>query len=539
MPNPTFERVCKKDTCYGLPEELLAELLERAPAPVVVARGSDDLLYLNAKARSLWPAAGTDYSELVVLIDGKTQPLLNLFQVTGNEVGRATIPPVRVSDGNEYGVDSFIWRRAEDSAEWRVIILLPLSAGSARNDLLGDKVSRLKAIVHEFRNTLTAAKEALTFVQEGAAGELNTEQHRFVNSVMEDLEQLVRAMSDLASLWATSASVLRIISRPVDIRRVLEQSTLHVKSMANKGGISLHVEISDLLPPLSGDHELLVQAIRNVLTNALQHTLPGGEIRVRAFPVNTANRATASPDVHREWPARNQLEHADGSGSVVIEVHDSGMGVRPEDRERIFRPFERGQLNTAYEGASGSGGMGLGLTIAREIAWTHGGTLQVRDGLNKGSCFVFRFPLSQDNARSWMARVMQRAIDDVRSLRIPLASVLFQFQADDGDSGEHLLSSVQQLAAKNLRPSDTVLAIDGRLLLLMRGATRSAAYAVVDRVLCSPTEMLRKRGVTSDKCDMLLGVAIYPEDGDSAEAVLERAEDDLHAPVTVADPRSG
>ena len=138
-----------------------------------------------------------------------------------------------------------------------------------------------------------------------------------------------------------------------------------------------------------------------------------------------------------------------------------------------------------------------------------------------------------------MVRVTQRAIDDVRSLRIPLASVLLQFVADDGNADEHLLSSVQQLAVKNLRPTDTVLAIDGQLLLLMRGGTQSAARAVVDRIMRSLGEMSCEPGVTLGRCTMLFGVAVHPEDGDSAEAVLERAEGELHAPACVANPTNG
>lgn len=533
---PTIELRRRTDDCSAMPRGLLVELIERAPVPVVVSRQPDSLLYLNARARSLWSSTDADSSKLSVLVDGRPQSLLSLIDSTDNKVERTTMPIVRVSTGDEYGVDAFAWRDVEDSTEWRAAVLRGLSADSAPDGFSGTKAKRLKAIVHEFRNSLTTAREALALVQEGALGPLSVEQRRFIDSAMEDLDHLTRAMSDLSSLWATSASVLRLISRPVDIRRVMEQSTLPAKLMAKKRGISLRVETDGRLPVFLGDHDLLVQAVRNVLTNALQHTPPGGEIIVRAF-LSSAESMPFS-DVVAGSTAK-QAEHSDRGESVVIEVQDSGLGISPDDRDRVFRPFERGPVSTACEGAPGGAGMGLGLTIAREIVWTHGGTLHVRGGLEKGACFVFRFPLSQGDARSWMVRVTQRAIEDVRSLRVSLASILLNFEPNAVELEEHLLASVQQLAIKNLRLTDTVLAIDGRLLLLMRGGTRTAAYAVIDRVLCSLTEMMRERGQAFDRRSMLFGVAAYPEDGDSAEAVLQHADDELQAYGSAIDSSNG
>lgn len=536
IPEPTTELQRRTDARSAMPSGLLVELIERAPVPVVVSRHSDSLMYLNASARSLWPSADADSSKLSVLVDGRPQSLLSLFNSGDTEVERTPMPVVRVWSGDEYGVDSFAWRDPEDSTEWRAAVLRRLSADSAPDGFLGTKANRLKAIVHEFRNSLTAAREALGLVQEGALGPLGVGQRRFIDSAMEDLDHLTRAMSDLTSLWATSASVLRIISRPVDIRRLMEQSTLYAKPIAERKGISLVVETDGRLPVLLGDHDLLVQAVRNVLTNALQHTPPGGEISVRAYLSGAASMPFT--DVATGSTAE-RAEHSDRGESVVIEVQDSGSGISPDDRDRVFRPFERGQVSTACEGAPGGGGMGLGLTIAREIAWTHGGALHVRGGLEKGACFVFRFPLSQGDARSWMLRITRRAIEDVRSLRVSLASILLNFETDADESEEHLLSSAQQLAIKNLRPTDTVLAIDGRLLLLMRGGTRTAAHAVIDRVLRSLTEMLHERGQAFDRRSMPFGVAAYPEDGDSAEAVLQHADDELQAYVSATDSSNG
>ena len=123
----------------------------------------------------------------------------------------------------------------------------------------------------------------------------------------------------------------------------------------------------------------------------------------------------------------------------------------------------------------------------------------------------------------------QRAIDDIHSLRVPLAAVLLQIESTDSHVSENLLSNVQELAVRNLRPSDSVLAIDSQILLLMRGGTRAAGYAAVDRIMRSLIQMHRAQESVIDHYNMRFGVAAYPQDGDSADAVLQRAESELHA----------
>lgn len=495
---------CNENTSTGLPEGLLAEFFERAPVPVMVTCSTDGRQCLNAEARMLWPTADFDPLTLEPSNDDRSLALDLPLVISGHEAAGTSTRSVRLADGEEYGLDTFTWISSSDSTPWRVTVLRRLCQDSLRGEFFQRKISRLKSIVHELRNTLTAAKEALAFLQEGVVGELNAGQSRFVRSAAEDLEQLVRTMTDLTSLWVTSGSLSRIKSSPVDVVRVVEQATLHARPAADRAAISLHIEIDNSLPKLVGDHELLVQAVRNVLTNALQHTPPGGAIWVRTYVV-------------------------DSGKSLVIEVQDSGEGISAGDRDRIFRPFERGRPKDSHTGALASGGMGLGLTIACEIASAHGGTLQVRDELQRGSCFVFRFPLSEGHARKWMVRMTERAIEDIHSLRVPLATVLLQIESNGTDSSEHLLSNVRELAVRNLRPSDSVLEVDSHILLLMRGGTREAGYAAVDRIIRSLIQMHRAQNSVIDQYNMRFGVAAYPQDGDSADAVLQRAESELHA----------
>jgi two-component system sensor histidine kinase KdpD len=112
-----------------------------------------------------------------------------------------------------------------------------------------------------------------------------------------------------------------------------------------------------MLPPVAYDYTQVDRVITNLLENALAHTPPGSplEIRVRS-----------------------------GHDEVRVEVTDHGPGVPPEDRERLFRPFERGR--------TGGRGTGLGLAIARGFVEAHGGRIWIESGPDGGARFVFTLP---------------------------------------------------------------------------------------------------------------------------------------------------
>jgi two-component system OmpR family sensor kinase len=110
-----------------------------------------------------------------------------------------------------------------------------------------------------------------------------------------------------------------------------------------------------------GDADHLEQALLILLDNAFKYTQPPGEVRI----------ATRRDGMHAQ-----------------IDVTDTGLGVPPEDRDRIFERFYRGRNATAATGT------GLGLAIASWIASQHGGTLELHGTRNDGSCFTLHLPLA-------------------------------------------------------------------------------------------------------------------------------------------------
>jgi signal transduction histidine kinase len=201
------------------------------------------------------------------------------------------------------------------------------------------------SVAHEVRNPIAAirlkAENALAEPQKGGAA------LAFVLREVDRLENIVRAL-------ISRAEPVRIHSRDVKVEDWLsgrvgsfsEQCTAkHIKLRANSETATSRF-----------DPDVLGRALDILIDNALDHTPEGGLIEVRA-------------------------ESRSRSGPLVVRVSDTGPGVAPEMRDRLFEPFVSGRAN----------GVGLGLALAREIALAHGGALRHVEQTT-GACFELEIP---------------------------------------------------------------------------------------------------------------------------------------------------
>ena len=127
-------------------------------------------------------------------------------------------------------------------------------------------------------------------------------------------------------------------------------------------GFALKVEVADDLPMVEADGDALIQALLNLLSNAMKFSGESREIDLRV--------------------------RQEGS-EVLLQVSDRGRGIPHEDREAIFEDFYR----TAEAEADGIPGTGLGLSLVAHVAQAHGGRVQVDSEVDRGSTFTLRIPL--------------------------------------------------------------------------------------------------------------------------------------------------
>jgi len=212
----------------------------------------------------------------------------------------------------------------------------------------------LMSVTHELRTPLTAIRGHVEAMREGVVADAETRAASLavVAAEAERLERLVGDVLDLAKLDAHRFTVLR---EEVDMERLVDRAYTAFTEEARRRGIEYRVEL-DAKPVIVSDGDRVLQIISNLLSNAFRWTPDGGSVG---------------------------LELSATDGSVYVGVADSGPGVPPSERERIFRPFW----------SRGGGGTGLGLAIASELASALGGRISLESSAERGSRFELMLPV--------------------------------------------------------------------------------------------------------------------------------------------------
>ena len=219
----------------------------------------------------------------------------------------------------------------------------------------------LANLVHELGRPLGALCSAIEALEAGAGQDAALRQELFVG-VKAEVGRLQRLLDDLARLHDQVLGTLELARRPVVLSDWLPPALAPWRAAAQDKGLNWEVSLPSELPVLEVDPDRLGQALGNLLSNAVKYTSPGGTVSVEAG--------------------------AQGEG-IWIKVGDTGPGIAAADRTRIFAPFYRG-----HGGGRFPQGMGLGLTIARDLVIAHGGRLDFETVPGRGSRFIIWVPLA-------------------------------------------------------------------------------------------------------------------------------------------------
>ncbi len=226
-----------------------------------------------------------------------------------------------------------------------------------RQQLDGQRKGMVRDIAHELRGPVTNMRSWLEAADDGLVA---TDAHLRATLLDETL-QLQHIVADLADLAAADAGELVLHREPIALDEVVRQVVDAHRAAAQAAGVTLTVQVDDD-PELDADPVRLRQILGNLIGNAIRHTPAGGEVVV------------SGRGDDRE---------------VTIVVADDGEGIAPQDLPRLFDRFWRADPSRSRR----TGGSGLGLPIARQLAQAHGGTLTARSGgAGAGATFTLVLP---------------------------------------------------------------------------------------------------------------------------------------------------
>ena len=223
-------------------------------------------------------------------------------------------------------------------------------------------------VSHELKSPLGAVQQNLFVLADDLAEKLTEEQ----KTKIERLQTRIRDMVTMINTWLRVISVdinkIREDFKPTSIETVVDKAVGSIETHAVRKDIGIKPTLSASLPLVSGNEGTLVEALTNILNNAVKYSRVGGEIDITT---------------------------AEENGSVIITVTDNGVGIAEEDLPHIFEDFYSGKSRPEGERSSG-----VGLAITKRIIEAHDGTISLKSALGKGSSFSIQLPVLKNDSNN-------------------------------------------------------------------------------------------------------------------------------------------
>ena len=297
--------------------------------------------------------------------NGSDEPfrrLHRLLRKDGRTVwGRVTASPIRAADSSIAQIVSEIidvTELVEADAKLRSALTRAEAASAAKSQFLA-------TMSHELRTPLNAIIGLSEMMASEIMGPIGNARYAdYVGDIHRAGRHLLDLVTDVLDTSRIEAGGYRLVLMPLQAAEVIDETHRIVAPLAAERGVRLERRVAPGLPPIRGDRRALKQILINVVSNAVKFTPKGGTVAIRAEAETAA---------------------------VVIDVADTGTGIRPEDLPRVLEPFYRaGDVYTT----NAAGGAGLGLSIANGLVAAHGGSLAIASKVGEGTTVTLRFPVS-------------------------------------------------------------------------------------------------------------------------------------------------
>jgi signal transduction histidine kinase len=215
---------------------------------------------------------------------------------------------------------------------------------------------------HELRTPLNAIIGFSELLLDPGFGGLNGDQKGYAADIHASGRHLLGLINDILDLSKIEAGKMRLTREVFEVAPVADEALALLRVEAGRKSLALLSEVEGPCDLLDADRSKVKQILSNLLSNAVKFTPPGGTVTLR-------------------------MRRAAGA-AAVFEVQDTGIGIRPEDQERIFEAFTQvdGSLARQYQGT------GLGLTLVRRFVELHGGALRLESATDRGSRFIVTLP---------------------------------------------------------------------------------------------------------------------------------------------------
>ena len=385
----------------------------------------------------------------------------------------ARISPLIAEDGQVIGtltviedVTERVAREAELQAQVDARTRALASEKAAREE--AEEANRLKdeflaTVSHELRTPMTAI---LGWSNMLLTGRISGEVHdRGLETIHRNAQAQNQLISDLLDISRIISGKLRLDLRMVDLFAVIEAAVEATRPAVEAKGIRLTTSLDRRAGPINGDADRLQQVVWNLLTNAIKFTPEGGQIHVNLESVNSR---------------------------VEITVRDSGIGISPEFLPHVFDRFRQADPGTNRV----HGGMGLGLSIVRQLVELHGGTVRAEsEGEGKGTTFAVSLPFVALHEETRRAKHPATAVAHLEFDCPPSLKGLRVLVVDDeADTRDMLRAVLEQCRVEVITAGSASEALEALVhsrpdvLISDLGMPGEDGYALISKVRALPAE---------------------------------------------------
>lgn len=233
-------------------------------------------------------------------------------------------------------------------------------------------------VAHEVNNPLQALHNSLTLLLSRSLE--SDKQQRYLKMANGEVERLIAMVQKLLDIHRSEPEAMR----PTYLHRVVESVVELTTQQMHDTQVTLTYDLHPNLPPISGVPSLLKQVVLNLLLNAIEAMPHGGALTIKSYVMVDCNGQQIIPDPNLILTSDALLRYAPQPCDVyvVLEIHDTGVGIEPDELAKVFEPF----YSTRNEGR------GLGLAICYSIVEKHNGTLKAESVPGQGARFRVTFP---------------------------------------------------------------------------------------------------------------------------------------------------
>lgn len=238
----------------------------------------------------------------------------------------------------------------------------------------------IAVVSHELRTPLTSLHGSLKLIATGRLGRLSDEGQQMIDVADENTDRLVRLVNNVLDLQRIESGEVTMAAQRCDAADLIGQAAEAMQAIARPQGIEIHTQLDSIA--IWADPDYIVQALTNLIGNAIKFSTPGDGIDVTVQPYfESALPLRLSNATFHHRPSLPTM--------ALFCVQDQGQGIPSDQLTSIFERFQQVDSSDSRK----KGGTGLGLTICRKIVEQHGGQIWAESQMGFGSCFYFTVPL--------------------------------------------------------------------------------------------------------------------------------------------------